>query len=402
MINRTTFENMNYAGSAKGLLKILPAPPRGKKGWPWTTETDPRIYDRQSTFPKISIMTPSYNQGEFIEQTIRSVLLQNHPNFEYVIIDGGSTDKTFEIIKKYEPWIKYWVSEKDKGQSNAINKGILKCDGDIFNWINSDDYYYPECFRILAENFDLKKDHIVVGNYRFFDDAGERSERIIDFRLRDSLEETIAYVLINQPSTFFRLDILKSLGELDERLSYVMDQDIWKKYLFRFGQNNIKILDKDLTHFRFHSQSKTSQFYFNNEYISIFHSIALKAGMNKQADFIKRVYEKDVTDNFDFKYDFSKDEIRLAKKVINNFIYLKARNSYTSENYDLLSSCLEIIETRWLNEKQKDYVLKLKVKSKLIKYKLSSVLKLISRKPKKDKPKKGSKSGTSLFKILIT
>jgi glycosyltransferase involved in cell wall biosynthesis len=90
--------------------------------------------------PKISILTPSYNQGQYIEQTIQSILSQNYPNLEYIVIDGGSTDNTVEILKKYDQHITYWVSEKDRGQSHAINKGIEKCTGVLFNWLNSDDY----------------------------------------------------------------------------------------------------------------------------------------------------------------------------------------------------------------------------------------------------------------------
>ena len=90
-------------------------------------------------FPKITIITPSYNQGQFIEETILSVINQGYPNLEYIIMDGGSTDNTVEVIKKYSDHINYWVSEKDKGQSNAINKGLHRATGDIINWLNSDD-----------------------------------------------------------------------------------------------------------------------------------------------------------------------------------------------------------------------------------------------------------------------
>ena len=103
------------------------------------------------SWPKISIVTPSYNQGEFLEETIRAVLLQNYPNLEYFIMDGGSTDNSVEIIKTYKPWLTYWVSEKDKGQADAINKGFERVTGDILAWLNSDDTYEPDILKDMEK-----------------------------------------------------------------------------------------------------------------------------------------------------------------------------------------------------------------------------------------------------------
>src|SRR5215469_2917833 len=113
-------------------LADLPPPPAGHTGWPWTIESMPSPPARTdgSPWPTISIVTPSYNQGQFIEETIRSVLLQGYPALEYIIIDGGSTDQSVEIIKKYEPWLTYWISESDRGQSHAINKGFKRATGE--------------------------------------------------------------------------------------------------------------------------------------------------------------------------------------------------------------------------------------------------------------------------------
>jgi len=114
-------------------LSGLPPPPNDRVGWPWTEATPPagETLPDGRPWPKISIVTPSYNQGQFIEETIRSVLLQGYPNLEYLIIDGGSTDGSVEIIRKYEPWLAYWVSERDGGQSEAINKGFRRATGEI-------------------------------------------------------------------------------------------------------------------------------------------------------------------------------------------------------------------------------------------------------------------------------
>src|ERR1700692_4825128 len=125
---------MNCPGIAE-----LPLPPIGRAGWPWTENcTLPDHNQEYASWPRISIVTPSYNQGQFLEETIRSVLLQGYPNLEYFVIDGGSEDRSVEIIKQYQPWITYWVSERDRGQTDAINKGLGLSRGDIFNWLNSD------------------------------------------------------------------------------------------------------------------------------------------------------------------------------------------------------------------------------------------------------------------------
>src|SRR5438270_3751687 len=132
-------------------LAELP-PPAGKTGWPWTEETPalPPARPDGSAWPRISIVTPSYNQGEFIEETIRSVLLQGYPDLEYFVLDGGSTDASTGVIGKYERWLTWWLSERDAGQADAINNGLQKSSGELFNWINSDDALLPGALFRLA------------------------------------------------------------------------------------------------------------------------------------------------------------------------------------------------------------------------------------------------------------
>ncbi|MGA7932060.1 MAG: glycosyltransferase, partial [Kovacikia sp.] len=135
-------------------LSDLPDPPLNKTGWPWTEQ--PEVLSKPmlagSELPRISIVTPSYNYGRFLEETIRSVLLQDYPNVEYIIIDGGSTDNTSIILQKYSSYLTYWVSKPDNGQTDAINKGYQHCTGDIFVWLNADDAYKTSsCLRQVAE-----------------------------------------------------------------------------------------------------------------------------------------------------------------------------------------------------------------------------------------------------------
>src|SRR5262249_24267921 len=138
----------------------LPLPPPGKTGWPWTEES-PRLAETTpngKVWPRVSVITPSYNQGQFIEETIRSVLLQGYPNLEYMIIDGGSTDESLEIIRKYEPWLASFVSEPDRGQTHAINKGWMRATGEILAYINTDDCYLNGAIATAAHEFCTRPD----------------------------------------------------------------------------------------------------------------------------------------------------------------------------------------------------------------------------------------------------
>ena len=135
-------------------LDELPEPPRGKTGWPWTEESSrlPSRGPEGGSWPRLSVITPSFNQGQFIEETIRSILLQGYPNLEYIVMDGGSTDNSAAIIKKYSPWLTYWTSEPDSGQSDAINRGLKRASGDFATWINSDD--------LLSKNALVQHHHV--------------------------------------------------------------------------------------------------------------------------------------------------------------------------------------------------------------------------------------------------
>jgi len=204
-----------------------------KKGWPWN-EGSSRIFFHEiknDCLPLISIVTPSYNQGNFIEETIRSVLLQGYPNLEYIIIDGGSSDNTVEIIKKYQPWIKFWVSEPDRGQSHAINKGFEYAKGEIFGWLNSDDYYYPGGITTLVDLRRKNPEAVAwVGSCQDVDINGCRLRRR---RARVGNKKQFGNwsngAWIPQPSCLFDAKIFKEVGALDESLEFVMDVDLWMR-----------------------------------------------------------------------------------------------------------------------------------------------------------------------------
>jgi glycosyltransferase involved in cell wall biosynthesis len=209
------------------------------------------------SLPKISIITPSFNQGQFIEQTIVSIIEQNYPNLEIIIIDGGSKDNTLEVIKKYEPYITYWISEPDKGQSHAINKGLERCTGDIVNWLNSDDWLEPGALFKVAEIFKANPEISVVSGYE--NHVWNNGEIIIreGTVLKESLEETIEFCQIAQPSTFFRLKEFKQITPVPEDMHFIMDGELWVRFLLLFGQQNFYKLKEPVVNFRFHENSKT-------------------------------------------------------------------------------------------------------------------------------------------------
>jgi glycosyltransferase involved in cell wall biosynthesis len=233
----------------------LPSPPADKTGWPWVGYSLVPHIDLSKKYPKITIVTPSFNQGAFIEETIRSVLLQGYPNFEYIIIDGGSTDDTLKVIKKYEQWITYWISESDNGQSDAINKGLAKSTGDIFNWLCSDDYLEKDALFNIAQAFEQREANVVCATARLL--LTDQTVSYAKTTLVDALEEMIFKAHICQPATFFSMVAVKNMGLLNTQLHYAMDAEWWVKYLLLFGNSGIAEIEATVANYRYHSSSKS-------------------------------------------------------------------------------------------------------------------------------------------------
>ncbi|MFA6596666.1 MAG: glycosyltransferase, partial [Ignavibacteriaceae bacterium] len=221
-----------------------------------SARTIPTIGDTHNEkLPRISIITPSYNQGEFLEDTIKSVLDQNYPNLEYIIIDGGSSDNSVEIIKKYEKYLTYWVSEKDNGQTDAINKGFKKATGEIVAWINSDDYYFPGALNLIAEMYLSDPDAgLYIGNGAVADRSGKKIRRyshdiIFDYQ---TLLRGSNYIL--QPSTFVNAKAIKEVGYLDVSLFYAMDLEYWLRIASKFS---VTTINEELSAYRWYDDIKT-------------------------------------------------------------------------------------------------------------------------------------------------
>lgn len=205
--------------------------------------------------PLVSIVTPSYNQAEFLEATIISVLNQDYPNIEYVIIDGGSTDGSVEIIRKYEKHLSYWVSNQDHGQSDAINKGFEHVKGDIVCWLNSDDQYTSVAVRSAVEFFLAYPDiQMIYGDYQVIDETENVTETRRSSRF-DLKRLIMLDYYIPQPTVFLRQEVLNEVGPLDVSLHYAMDYDWWLKISLKC---KIRYFPKTLAKFRYHSTSKST------------------------------------------------------------------------------------------------------------------------------------------------
>jgi glycosyltransferase involved in cell wall biosynthesis len=206
--------------------------------------------------PKISVITPSYNQAAFIEQTLRSVLDQNYPNLEYIVIDGGSTDGSVEIIQKYADRLDYWVSEKDNGQSHAINKGFLRATGDILCWLNSDDYFLPGTLDFVAEQLGVETGtHAIAGHCRFvYTDGTPPMVLKGDYTSYEELIKFWTSYEMHQPAIFWRREVYEKIGLLNEDLHYIMDFDYWTRIAKHFG---FKPVDRILACATYHAAAKT-------------------------------------------------------------------------------------------------------------------------------------------------
>jgi glycosyltransferase involved in cell wall biosynthesis len=233
----------------------LPPASLGKSGWPWMEEIQPMpdLMPDGRPWPKVTIVTPSFNQAPFLEESIRSVLLQGYSNLEYIIIDGGSSDGSVEIIRKYQPWLAYWVSEPDQGQSDALKKGFQRATGSIFAWINSDDSYLPGVFteRVL----ELVKDPELAMVYGDCYRVDEEGQLINTWK---SGQVSVSDLLLNgnqipQQSTFMQASALTAVGGVDGNLHYAMDYTLWLQLGFK---GRIKYVPGSVANFRKHRAGK--------------------------------------------------------------------------------------------------------------------------------------------------
>ena len=206
-------------------------------------------------YPRISIVTPSYNQGAFIEETIQSVLDQNYPNLEYIIMDGGSTDNTLDVIRKYERHLAFWASEKDHGAADAIAKGLARTTGSIMAYLNSDDIYVPGALKSAAERLTGSNVDVVYGNAQWIDGKGA----VIGER-RQTPFSALGYLYggfdLQQPTTFWKREIFQKVGGMDPSFYFAFDSDLF----FRFIRDGARFshIPRLMAAYRIHPTSKSS------------------------------------------------------------------------------------------------------------------------------------------------
>ena len=248
-------------------LAELPPPPAGREGWPWTVETPtPATTPSGGVWPRISVVTPSYQQAIFLEETIRSVLLQGYPDVEYIVMDGGSTDGSVEIIRRYASWLTHWQSGPDGGQSHAINDGFSRASGAWRAWLNSDDLYTPGALFAVARAAD--KASWLVGHTGYIDEHGRRIGRFpTAYRQRpltgtngpawvDVLCAKATGTALPQQSSFWTADAHDATGGLEQNWEFMFDHDFGVR--LSYAGLVPSLLEEELALYRRHDDQKST------------------------------------------------------------------------------------------------------------------------------------------------
>ena len=251
--------------------KVRPALPSGR---PW---------------PRISIVTPTYNQGKFIEETILSVSNQNYPNVEHIVIDGGSNDETVAILQRHSPRLAHWESQPDRGQSHALNKGFARATGEIFTWLNSDDRLAPGALTSVALAYDLRGADLFAGICELFDEDGTIVSHLTSCASAPlSLEDFLDAEFVREGWSFYQPEVMftrelweRAGGYVDEELHYVMDYDLWLRFAVLGAR--LQVIGRPIAQLRLHGEQKQSRI-VNDATVAARHTTEVKAVSARYAD----------------------------------------------------------------------------------------------------------------------
>lgn len=317
------------------------------------------------TYPKISIVTPSFNQGKYLEQTILSIIGQKYPNLEYIVIDGGSTDESLGIIKKYEKKFSYWVSEKDKGQSDAINKGLQHCSGELFNWINSDDLLEDGALFTVAAAYSKNPEKKVFcfgltylkdGKKQLFSQRNDPANKL----------QCFCDPVISQPATFIATDAVKKSGGINPLVHYSMDYELWLKLIFRFGNESVLVNDPVIASFRVHNEAKTSggDENFVNDMATVLFSLCKQAKLPAYCDLIESVFKIDK--HYHLIIPKEKTDPSLIKRMTHFFLLKWRRNIFTKNDFISAKKIVNEIkfDPKELSAKEKIWLEEMKINTK--------------------------------------
>ena len=234
----------------------LPVSPAGKKGWPWDAAVRrvPEKMPNRQPWPRITVVTPAYNQAQFLEETMRSVLMQGYPNLEYIVINDGATDNTEEVIRRYESYLDFWTTQKNSGQPTAVNNGMARATGEILGWINSDDLLLPRALERTALARMNPEVKITCGFREVIDSDSRITWHWVHPRPNNEDLKRICYV--GQETVFWNREVWEKAGPLGAEWRFALDFDLWNKFMT--AGYTFHLLPYFLGAFRLHPASKGS------------------------------------------------------------------------------------------------------------------------------------------------
>lgn len=312
--------------------------------------------------PKISIITPSFNQGSFLEETILSVHRQTYPNFEHLIIDGGSSDDSVDIIKKHQDKFAFWISEPDKGQADAINKGIQHSTGEILIWINSDDLLEPDALFKAVNCFEKNPSALLIHGKSILFGNGKKPKIIGELK-NDMNARYLAYIPFPQPSCFFRRSLITASGPLDTSLHYGMDYELVIRAAL---SGNLIFCNEILSRYRLHAESKTNRsLEFAREWNITFSKLLRSFSFTKEWIHSLKDYRfyNEGEDAFVVTKNFSPEEI---KKATLYHLLIQVHYHYNAGKSDTVNQLCELIQMLSTDFYRENNLFTMKLKNKLL------------------------------------